>query len=271
MAERYCIRGCTVGSVHFATCPDFGSTDPHPACKGCAPSVARDGALICDRCFNRLRSLIRDVGDLLGRLHSIADPIKATPTDQLRSGSSSVEAPAPVPADLLDAIADVSRTVYAWERYVVPRTLEQALPDIINDRDNVERLSVGFLERNELVDDVRAFWSVSDAMAKWGAERRTKNEPFWFDPDDLFDPVEDAPKPRAEWGDPLLNKDDAEKVAGSARTLRRWRQKDLISPAGSIYIAGVQTTLFRHSDLVRLRDEMKERTGRPRAKGAGHD
>lgn len=277
MSERYCIRGCKQRGSHYATCAWYGIDEglvPAVAalpntpekCTGCAEKPARDHALICDSCFYRLRGLVRDADDLMGRLQSLADPLKATPTDKAPGWrAAAVEPPAPVDADLLDALNDVWHTLHSWERFADQRTLEAVLPDLVNDAEHVRVLGIGFLDRHPPFEGLRDFWSLQDAVDKWGVERRTKGEPTWEVPDD----VDEEAVPRPEWGDPLLNRDDAAKVAGSLRTLRRWRKNEQITPAGEIYVAGVRTTLFRHSELVKLRNEMKAKTGRP-AKTTNH-
>ena len=103
MSERVCVRGCTQRGVHYAACEEQAKVEAAAAvgivhvskCQGCAERPARDHALICDGCFYRLRSLIRDSGDLMGRLRSLADPRKATPTDKEPGGrGQQVEPPA---------------------------------------------------------------------------------------------------------------------------------------------------------------------------------
>lgn len=275
MADRVCIRGCKQRGVHYASCAwsgisegvvpylAFGSPQAPAKCTGCAERPAREHALICDGCFYRLRTLVRDVDDLLGRLRSLADPMKATPTDKAPGGrASATEPPAPIDADLLDALADVSATDRAWWSFAFPRTLEEALDDIVNDRDDVQQLIVGWMDRNALVDGVRGFWSVQDAVDKWGVERRTKGEPAWSDAEDSEKVLGGIP----EWGDQLLNRAESEKVAGTPRTLQRWLKDDRISPTATIYIAGVKTVLFRRSDLLKVKEQMRERVGRPRTK-----
>ena len=250
MSERYCIRECTIRGAHYATCPEYGKPSETASCRGCAPRACRDGSLICDRCFGRMRALLSDTRDLIGRLYSLADPMKATPTDQLRVASSSTEPPAPVGADLLDAIAALE-PVFEWA-FV-------DLADYTNDLETMTWLCSAVLERHREDDGIRSTWSVQDAVDKWGVERRDRSPDEWVDDEDdeiVFD--------RPEWGDPLLNKSDAEKLAGSARTLRRWRKKELIAPAGTIYIAGVRTDLYRRSDLLEVREQQRQKVGRPR-------
>lgn len=272
MSDRVCIRGCKQRGVHYATCAWYGIDDAvAPAvaalpnaperCHGCAPKPARDHALICDTCFYRLRTLVRDSDDLYGRLRSLADPMKATPTDKAPGGrAQQVEAPAPVDADLLDALNDIGHTLHDWGRHT-DYQLEQALPDLVNDVEHARVLGIGFLDRNPLVDGLRPFWSVQDAVDKWGVERRVK-ENLW-EPEPDSDEVAFA-RPIVEWGDPLLNRDDAAKVAGSLRTLQRWERKDLISPEGEIHMGGVRTRLYRRSAVARVRAEQEAKVGRPR-------
>jgi hypothetical protein len=222
--------------------------------------------LICAGCYGRARRLLRDVDDMMGRLDSLADPMKATPTDKVPGGAASVEPSAPIDADLLDAIHDVSRTLVVWAVFTGHRTIDEAFDDIANDLEDVTRFAEGWLDRIPEVDGIRGFWTVADAMAKWGPERRTKGEPDWVD-DVSAEEIAAVP----EWGDQLLNRDEAGREAGSPSTLRRWVQNELITPVGTIYIAGRRTTLFRRSELVRVKKEqsVKQRVGRPRATNEG--
>lgn len=262
MSDRYCIRGCVRRGEHYAACqhsgPDY--VGPFP-CTGCAPREAREGVLICAGCYGRARRLLADIDDMMGRLDSLADPMKATPTDKQPGGGGSVEAPAPVDADILDAIRDVSRTMVAWATFTGRRTIDEAFDDIANDVEDMTRFAEGWLVRTLVDEDgIRPYWTVADAMAKWGPERRTKNDSEWVD-DVSGEEVAAIP----EWGDQLLNRDEADREAGSASTLRRWLQRELIAPVGTIYIAGRRTTLFRRSELMRVKADQvtNQRAGRP--------
>lgn len=273
MAERVCIRGCTQRGVHYASCPDYGKAEAHAqmvalgipveplelACTGCAEAPARDRALICDRCYGRLRGLISDTPDLVARLRSLADPTKATPTDKAPGGGGPSEPLAPVDAELLDALNDIVTTWGAWQSFCNPRSLEQAVDGLVNDHHHVEDLSAGFMDRNELVDGVRGFWSVADARAKWGVERRTRAVQ-WEDDDCEEVVVGTVP----EYGDGLVTRLQAEKLAGSARTLQRWRKDARVVPARVFVIGGARIAMFRRSDLVRVKAEMDAKAGRPR-------
>lgn len=265
MSDRVCIRGCVQRGVHYATCAWYGiDENVAPAvaalpntpkqCKGCAPRECRDGSLICDRCFGRLRALVRDADDLMGRLRALADPMKATPTDKAPGGrSASVEPPAPVDADLADAMNDIGHTLRDWDLHT-GHQLEKALPDLVNNAEHVRVLGIGFLDRHPLVDGIREFWSVQDAVDKWGVERRT--DTFIYPDDDADAEVVVTSVP--EWKDRLLVKVEAEREAGSARTLRRWVKKGLIEPAGRLRYGDVVTPWYRYSDIVRIRQENRE-------------
>lgn len=269
MSDRYCIRGCVRRGEHYAACqysgPDYEGAFP---CTGCAPREARDGVLICAGCYRRSRRLLADLDDMMGRLDALADPMSATPTDRQPGGGASTEPPAPIDADLLDAIRDVSRTIIAWAEFTGRRTIDEAFDDIANDAEDMTRFAEGWLNRTPEVDGIRGFWTVADAMAKWGPERRTKGEPEWVE-DASGEEVEAVP----EWGDQLLNRVDSDRLAGSPSTLRRWVQKGLIEPVGTTYVAGRRTTLFRRSELMRVKavQEQKQHAGRPRATSTGEN
>lgn len=247
MSDRICIRGCTQRGVHYASCD--GDSEGG-SCWGCAPRECRDGSLICDRCFGRMRALLADGPDLLGRVRSLADPMKATPTDKAPGGrSSTVEAPAPVDADLLDAIAALEQLEPWWH---------VTLSDYSNDLAVITWLSEVVLDVHPEVEGERSAWSVADVMAKWGVERRTKGEPAWS-PDEELDPVRDRGVPIPEWGDPIVGWVDAVRIAGSDSTLRRWIKRDEVAVAGTFVIAGIRTRMFRREELLATRGRLSEK------------
>ena len=99
-SDRTCARpGCMTRGKHFASCPDYGKTDGD--CRGCVPSEARDGAIICERCYRAVRGAITDAPDLVGHLRSIADPTKSSWNFDRLSGGSRAELPAPVQAAII--------------------------------------------------------------------------------------------------------------------------------------------------------------------------
>lgn len=256
MSDRYCIRGCVRPGEHYAACrfngPDY--VGPFP-CDGCAPRECRDGSLVCDRCFGRMRALLADGPDLIGRVRSLADPMKATPTDKAPGGrSSAIEPPAPIDADLIDALAVLEKLEPWWH---------VTLSDYSNDREVMTWMGEVVLDRHPEVEGLRDGWSVADAMAKWGPERRTKNDTEWAD-DVSGEEVAAIP----EWDDQLLNRDESARLVGSLRTLQRWQKRGEIAPTATIYIAGVRTTLFRRSELVEAQGMMRSRKGGSRVRGS---
>ncbi|MBO3663718.1 helix-turn-helix domain-containing protein [Microbacterium stercoris] len=199
MSDRACIRGCTVKDVHFAECDDFGKTGD-VTCRGCVPREARDGALICERCYRRLRSLLEDSGDLVGHLRSLADPTKAGAIDR-SNPSARPELPAPVAADLVDASDHIVRNLRQWALHLqgygeyVAAGLEAgasaaeafedasacaevillALDDFVNDSHQIEPLCEAVLDRAPAgaepdmwtLADVAARWRLADTRASW--------------------------------------------------------------------------------------------------------
>ena len=196
MAERVCIRGCGVRDAHFAVCPDFGGNGPGD-CRGCVPVAARDGALICDRCFTRAQRHLEDVADLVGSLRSKGDPMKSTwNLDRQAVSSSRVELPAPIAADLLDASNDIVQGLRAWALLVQfgdghpwrAEHLEAGITpeDAFEDADGCARVILEAFDR--LANDARligplcAFlndkpgdqWTVAGALAKWPLDDRER-------------------------------------------------------------------------------------------------
>lgn len=245
MTDRTCLRGCRQRGVHWANCPNYGQDD---TCTGCAPVECRDGSLICDKCFGRMRGLLGDLGDLIARVRSIIDPLKANPFDQLRVRITATDVPAAVPSDPLDALLTLNEVQGVWWSW------REDLTAICNNLETVTWLGGAVLDRHPAVDGLRPAWSVQDAVDQWGVERRTT--------DTYVFPVEDSEEvvgPVPEWGDRLLLKHDAEREAGSARTLRRWVNAGLIEPEARLRVGRVMTPLYRYSRIVMLRGEMRAR------------
>jgi hypothetical protein len=180
--------------MHYAACPDFGKDGGD--CRGCVPREAADGALICSRCISRLKSAIADAPDLMARIRSEADPLKAAVYDrELVSGGNPAHAPAPVSADLLDAGDAIMTTLWAtallitWGqaplgRYVVQphassegvhamaeEWAEIILADLPNfaNRLEVVPFASAVLDRPEDPDG----WSISKALSRWPVEDRS--------------------------------------------------------------------------------------------------
>lgn len=191
MSERVCVRGCTVRGVHYASCPDFGSASSAPSCSGCAPAPARHDAVVCDRCYGRLRRTLETIPDLVGHLRSIADPLKAQVYDRvLVQGSSPDVSPAPVPADLLDALRDIMDTIGAGQLEpgaAADVAYDHALGAVSFLLDGFDLLAGDeqmFLDwwgvvMAHSVPDSPEFWTVARALARWPLEdrRRWAKEP----------------------------------------------------------------------------------------------
>lgn len=191
--ERECIRGCTVRDVHFAACPSFGVVGA-TECRWCVPVMARDGVMVCDRCFHRLRRMIDDAPEIVGHLQSVADPTKAAVFDRVAIVGSKPEAPAPVQAELIDASADIVRTLRDWAEAVDGtrsgyRLEPGAAADVAHDkaREFADVILADFdhlantVEVKALADAVLfrhsgdpEWWSIADAVAKWPLEDRAR-------------------------------------------------------------------------------------------------
>lgn len=230
MSDRVCINQCTQRDVHYAACVNSSDAEIRKReaaeaagevyvapCKGCAPRECRDGSLICDRCFGRIRHLLNETPDLIGRLESIADPRKATPTDLFRAGSKGIlEAAAPVPADLLDALASVRAVLFVFEGW------DSDLAKMSNDVEAIAWMCTMVLDRHQVVDGVREAWSIQDAIDLWGVERHDPREVEWEDQDHSEEVISTI----GEWGERLLPLEEAAKRAGiSLSTMRRLEAK----------------------------------------------
>ena len=198
MSDRYCVRGCVVRGEHYAACahsgPDYEGDTP---CSGCVQVEARDGVLLCERCYRRLRRHIEDAADIVGHLRSIADPTKAAVFDRVRVQSSSIEIPAPVAADLIDASNDITTTLNMWANHVAgedrpgaglpagamadaAHDVVQLAADVIvdeldhlaNDSHQIDALWEGIVTVHRDAPDV---WTVADAAVRWPLE----DSPRW--------------------------------------------------------------------------------------------
>lgn len=198
MSDRYCIRGCMARDSHLAACERSGEKyEGVNPCRGCAPVDARDGVLICERCYRRLRRYLEDAADVVGHLRSIADPTKAAAYDRVRVQSSSIEIPAPVAADLIDASNDITTTMNMWANHVAgedrpgaglgagatadaAHDIVQLAVDVIledldvlaHDSHQIGALCDGVVIVNGGAPEV---WTVADAAVRWPLE----DSPRW--------------------------------------------------------------------------------------------
>lgn len=194
--ERACIRGCTQRDQHYATCADYGREDG--TCKGCAPRVARDGSLLCGRCFGRLRRNLDQAPDLLGLLRTRADPMKAQLYDKVMvSGSLHEITSAPVQVDVVDAGDEIIRGLREWARFAVTgehrasrglwpgqsaadafddaeaaaSEILQRLPELANDSHQIGALCAFVIDQwlpgEEHYDLDERGWTIARALQRW--------------------------------------------------------------------------------------------------------
>lgn len=256
MSGRACIRRCR---VHLAACPDFGKRR-YSECVDCPPRECRDRSYLCDGCFGRMKGLLHDAPDMLGRLRAIADPAKSGWNwDQVViSSGASTTAPPPIGDDLADAIIAIEQALTGWLAW------NGDLAWISNNLDAVTWMSARVLDVHRPDEHgVREGWSVLDAVKRWGVERRDPNQAEWEDDDDR---VEIVTPVHEDDENPIISRAEAEGIAGSARTLQRWIKDGAVVPVGTTYIAGVMTRLFRRAELVDARERMQGRmnAGRPK-------
>lgn len=263
-SDRDCLRGCVVDGVHFATCPSYGIEGGD--CPGCKPVPAADGALICDRCIRRLRGLLRDTPDLLGRMRSLADPARAAVFDRPRVASTGSKPFAPLDDDLADALQVVESVLDAWHAY------GRDLGAIVNQHRIVSWMCDQVLTVHPPVGGIREAWSVLDAMRQWGVERR---EPQTAPVDEVVEDrvVERIPIP--EWSEPgphfdplLKSKDAARRAKVTERQLRRWVDANVLIPVARLRDnRGSVTRWFRASEVDAAAKRMRDRrhAGRPAA------
>lgn len=297
MSERGCELGCKVPAEHWAACPWYGieegeipavaAVSPLPVCHGCVPVPARDGVMICDRCYRRMRGHIDNAADLVGRLRSLADPLKAMVYDAMRlSSGKGADAPTPTPADLIDASEDVMRSLRSWAVFVDPRSgIVGGMPAgagslaaydyarrcanvilgdfdrIANNVEDVRQLAEAVLVRHTVDEDgVRSFWSILDAVARYPLERPDAARVVDADADETLEV-----SAVAEWRDRLLTKEEASsaRYADSLATLKRWRAREGLLPRAITNGPEGRVTWFRESEILSIRERMSHRVGRP--------
>ncbi|MEJ1087041.1 helix-turn-helix domain-containing protein [Microbacterium sp. Mu-80] len=261
IAERVrdgvCVLGCTLRGVHFATCAWYGVDDnvapavaalPNaPArCRGCAPSPAHTGSVICSRCFGRMRGMLRDAPDMVGRLRSLSDPTKAMQVAPVKVSSRPVEAVAPVGPDLLDAADAILANLRDWAHavpspwplpwharfsgmsavsaYLLAKEYAGAIIDQLEqltaDPARVVDLAEAVIVVHPEDGGERPAWSIADAAYRWGVERRDRH----VHPDVDAEPDREiSAQPVREWYDPTLSvKDAAARVGVKPVTVRKW-------------------------------------------------
>lgn len=188
-----CARGCRYPGRHIPSCPDVPAVlqlivnDP-TRCRGCLPVLAARGAMICDRCIQRLTTTLQDAPDLCAHLRSLVDPMRAQVFDQEKPGRNGVSiAQAPVNVDLIDAEADVFEILSWWASFFGDSTqYAESLPSTATPEDvysvtkwasdyvllNMERVrndSWVVMFSRKVIDwpDDRESWTICKALAKF--------------------------------------------------------------------------------------------------------
>jgi hypothetical protein len=197
-----------------------------------------------------MRGLLGDLGDLIARVRSIIDPLKANPFDQLRVRITATDVPAAVPSDPLDALLTLNEVQGVWWSW------REDLTAICNNLETVTWLGGAVLDRHPAVDGLRPAWSVQDAVDQWGVERRVDR---FIYPDD--DTSEEVVGPVREWYDPTLTvKQAAERVRLTQRAVLKWVDAGVLvqrmkvrGPRGSV------TSVFYASEVDAAAELMKSR------------
>ncbi|MAB81694.1 hypothetical protein [Microbacterium sp. UBA3394] len=186
MTDRTCILGCTRRGRHYAACADYSRDD---GCQGCVPAEAREGALICHRCYGRLRRTIEQAPEIIAHLRELTHTVSAKRYDSIPGGRDRSTI-APVSAEKLDAIRDIMTTVCLGDlsaytdstkaRHQVTAgvaAILSAYDDIVNDLDAVTQWWAAVMAHRLPHDE--QFWTISRAAARWPIQdrRRYANAP----------------------------------------------------------------------------------------------
>lgn len=288
---EYCIRGCTIRDEHYAACPDFGKTGA--TCWGCKPRPTRGATLVCDGCFKRFRRMLLDAPDLLGRLQSIAEQDKAVAFTPVKAKGSPAESPVQIGSDLLDALTEISANLHDWSVHldahraapaptvgmssteVYAKSARDAgvvlshLETIVAVEGQLSRLAEAVIVMHQPDDQGARRWSVADAVARWGVERRDRHV---FPSADAEAIIAGDPLPVREWYDPLITlKQAAAHVGVTERQVQKWVKADELPPrARSRDPRGYVTQWFHVSAVEKVAQDMAARRHMGR-KGTRHD
>lgn len=205
MNGRACLRGCVIPGQHFAACPDYASDSA--ACPGCVAVEARDGALICSRCYGRLQRTLERVPELIEHLRTLTGGIRAAQYDITRRQAAAGHTHAPASPDLLDAYRDIMSTIYSGTPSVTATPAEARqhalggvgyllanFDTIANDADSVAQWWQVIVAHE--IPTHPEFWTVRRALNRWPLEdrRRWAKGPC---PDCDLRAVSVSPPPRA--------------------------------------------------------------------------
>lgn len=263
MSSSECLRGCMQSDVHFASCN--GVTDTGGVCAGCAPEPTIEGLVVCGECRRRIRGLLRIAPDLLGRMRALAGHGKAVVYSPVKVFSAAASAPDQVDPDVADALLELGANLTAWHRLIDPTNLN-GLDRVLADEDQTVRLAAAVIDRHDPDVDGGRHWSIADAAAKWGVERRDRGT---FVYQEKADEIEELITPIHESRhDPLLPSKDAAARAGVTESqLRKWVAAEALVPAARLRDArGVVTRWYRASEVDHAADVMRTAAAQSRFK-----
>lgn len=183
MTDRTCIRGCTVTGLHYAACDSYGRTDG--TCTGCVLADARDGALVCGRCYGRLRRTLERAPELIEHIRTLTGNVSAKRFESEVRHRGAAHTHAPASADMLDAYRDIMATIYAGN-LPAAATPAQArehaeggvgellgnFATIVNDADSFAQWWQIVVPHE--VPTHPEFWTISRALARWPLEDRRR-------------------------------------------------------------------------------------------------
>ncbi|MGF6822414.1 hypothetical protein M2317_001318 [Microbacterium sp. ZKA21] len=188
MSDRACISGCVRTGEHYAACADYGRADGE--CTGCVPLEARDGAMVCSRCYGRLRRHLEDTPALIEHIRSSIGQAAAKRYGHERTTGSRQPRTAPMDVSAVDASRDIMAAIYA------PSTTADASPAAwrAHAQDGIARILADY---DAIANDADAFpqwwaivmpheipghddyWTISRALNRWplADRRRRANKP----------------------------------------------------------------------------------------------
>lgn len=264
-----CVRGCLRPEVHLADCPASANpSEPCPIPRRCAGAVVMEGFVVCEPCRRRIRGLLRIAPDLLGRVRAMAGHGKAVVYSPVKTFGAAVVAPDQIDADVADALIEISANLRDWGRQIDMGTLA-GVDRILTDDDQTLRLAAAIVDMHSPGEDGGRHWSVADAAAKWGVERRDRTS---FVYQDNADEVQELITPIHESRlDPLLvSKDAAARAGVSESQLRKWVAAGELAPAARVRDPrGVVTRWYRASEVDVVAAEMREASAASRFKTRG--
>lgn len=187
-------------------------------------------------------------------MRSASDQAKAVVYRPVKvfAATGSAKAPEQSPSDVIDATRDVLAVLRAWAVTLDPGTsfvshrgksdageiaLASAYARIIlghldaiaNDARSATALHDQLLTRHEETTVSGRVWSLADARAKWGAERRDPDVHVYAEANE-GDTIERQPV--TEWFDPLLTiRQAAKRVDRTQRSVEMWIAKGELSVA----------------------------------------